>query len=385
LAQTLQKELHEMNEGSQLAALVAERDALLQQKAHLSAQITQLGKRGGMGYRAGDTSATAVPQQRQVDELQRRIALMENSQRETALELTREKEARARAEKLLAAAEKVQEQSATYMESTKAGIRREIEGSMKAREIETRRVQKELQEQLNTLSEQHRTVTAELERAREELAEATRGRESHPETIQAQAIQQLESDIENYRERLKVLVRERDEARDELRRAFGAQGEENRGEALQAERSKLQDEISILQQQYVEHSAALEAIRERRTREEKSAQEPVSRTDDRSATLAQREEEERMALKRELARLQGERDNLQHERDSLLFQLSEKERPQSGGSNDGHSDQEHLSQGELLPPNVIEVSMPEVVGPDSGKNVHIARVRPVTIPPPKIG
>ena len=159
----LQSKMDALQKDSRLSAVTAERDALLQQKAHLSSQISELSKRGASAHpRTADNSGASAVLQRQVEEFQRRISLMESAQRDTALELAREKEARAKAEKLLAAAEKLQEQSANYMETAKAEIRKEVEASVKPREIEARKLQKELQDQITQITDQNRKLTAEL-------------------------------------------------------------------------------------------------------------------------------------------------------------------------------------------------------------------------------
>ncbi len=226
----LEKQLAELNalrDHSKLDELTAERDALLQQKAYLSSQVSEMGKRGTHLVSSQVNTHTHTPGARQLEEAQRRITGLEASQRETALELSREKEARSKVEKILIATEKVQEQSANYMESTKAEIRREIEASVKQREIEMRKTQKDLKDQIAALSDQARKAATELENTRNRAAmreqrltsEGHAPLEAQPNPLQAQAVVQLEADIEQYRERLKSLITERDAARKEAEQA----------------------------------------------------------------------------------------------------------------------------------------------------------------------
>ena len=272
----LQAKLQNLQKDDRLTAMTAERDALLQQKAHLSKQISELSKRGASPIqRNGDNAAASAVLQRQVEEFQRRITLMESAQRDTALELAREKEARAKAEKLLSAAEKLQEQSANYMESAKAEIRKEIEASVKPREIEARKLQKELQEQIAQMSDQNRKLATELENARTALANAA----ANPavpaqDDFQTRAITQLEADVENYRERLKSLLKERDTARAEAKELGARVTSSQSAEGLAAERARLELELEKARKEHSEQATALEALRrERATAEERLAAE----------------------------------------------------------------------------------------------------------------
>ncbi len=213
--------LASIEDQSGVSEITAERDALLVQKAHLSAQIAELARRTGPAVQGSETIGGTG--NRQNDEMQRRIAHMESAQRETALELAREKEARSKAEKLLASAEKLQEQSANYMESTKVEMRKEIEASVKVREIEFRKAQKELNDQIASLSGQLRIASTDLENATNRIAgleaELQSATPAQGTDFQSRMIEQLEEDITNYRERLKILIAERDTARQEAQQA----------------------------------------------------------------------------------------------------------------------------------------------------------------------
>jgi predicted nucleic acid-binding Zn-ribbon protein len=439
----LQREIEELRDRSPLAAITAERDALLQQKAHLSRQMADLSRRG---QGSALLSSSAATQQRQVEEFQRRIALMESSQRDTALELSREKEARAKAEKLLTAADKRQEQSANYMITARAEIRREVECSMKAREIETRRVQKDLQDQLATLGELYRKASLDLDETRALLAETQQAGIPGPDPSQTEKVEQLEAEIGTYRERVDALTRERDQA---LEDAKNIQSDPRAAE-VEAACAKLEAEVQRLKREQVslaadmasatakyegifadfekEHTSVVQAkedltqrlaeserarrilekehakagasgvsllgdpalqaelasTRERLATLEKelaaalamSTEKPEGLTPERARLLAQREQDDRTALQRELARVQAERDNLVSERDQLLLRAAE------GGQKRKPASSDQPTQGELLPANVIEVS--EVLPPESEKSIRIPRARPATVRPPKI-
>lgn len=297
-------------EDKRVAELIAERDALIQQKAHLASQLTALRKRSiGVSYRPAETSGTSAVHQRQIEEFQRRITTLESTQRETAQDLTREKEARAKAEKLLVAAEKLQEQSANYMETAKAEMRREVEASMRPREAEARKIQKELQEQVFALTEQNRKLL-------EELAErdATEGEESaqaaaSQAAFNAQVIRQLQSDVEDYRERLDVVLKERDEARAEAR-SF-ANKEASLGSTLLSsdELAGLRKEIDVLSQR---NSSLLAELESERTKLQ----------EERVATAA-RLRDNTCALEQQLAQAVRERDAAIAESSKVLADAQE--------------------------------------------------------------
>lgn len=170
-----------------IAGLTQERDALLQQKAYLSSQLAEMTNR-----RSGPPPPSPnANSHRQVEELQRRILLLESAQKEAAQELQREKEAKGKAEKLLANADRLQRESALHMEEAKITMRKDLEASF-------RKQIKELEDRLHSKTQEAQPSPTE---------------ESGASAFQSEAIAQLEADIVSYRERLKVLIRERDEAR----------------------------------------------------------------------------------------------------------------------------------------------------------------------------
>jgi hypothetical protein len=233
------KALEAARDQDKISQLVAERDALLKQKAYLSAQVAEVSNKrtGNLPGKPGDP-ASSVPfgqPQRQIEEFQRRIALLEASQRETALELAREKEARAKAEKLLISAEKLQEESANYMESAKQEMRRELEASLKPREAEFRRAQKDLQDQNAVLSDQHRKATVELENARARLAEL------EPLAVSAPRIREIEDQLATALAMNRVAEEELDIARGRIGQLEMLEAEAAKARALQEELARFED------------------------------------------------------------------------------------------------------------------------------------------------
>lgn len=170
----------------QIAALALERDTLLEQKTYLTKQLAELANRRGNGATGGVQSHA----QRQVEDLQRRIVLLESSQKEAAQDLQREKDAKIKIEKLLANADRLHQERAFHMEEAKVEMRKDIEASF-------RKNIKELEDQL-VIARSRPAPTAS---------------EPAAPAWQADALAQLEADIETYRARMKVIIRERDEAR----------------------------------------------------------------------------------------------------------------------------------------------------------------------------
>jgi len=260
--------LQALQDDSKMAALMAERDALQQQKNYLSSQNAELMKKGG-GAPAAGNGGGGLHLHRQIEDYQRRIAAMEATQRDTALQIAKEKDARAKAEKMLAAADKLQEESANYMESAKAEMRKEIETGARLKEIEFRKAQKELQDQITAVGNERSKAFTELENARNNISELeakltaalAAPAPAGPDPMQAQLVTQLEEDIESYRERLKVLLRERDEARAQVKPAeASADTEALRAELKQKERAlaALRNELDVARQHAEEERAQLE-------------------------------------------------------------------------------------------------------------------------------
>ncbi len=171
---------------------------------------------------AAHAAGSRMGADRLVEELNRRIKAFEQAQKEAALELAREKEARLKAEKYLAITDRRQEDTANHMESAKIEMRKEIEASVKHREGDVRKALKDLQEEVDALQAHNRIVTAELEGARRHSADLEAllgGGVDSKEAAAAfftQTMERMETEISGYRDRLKVIMQERDAARAEL-------------------------------------------------------------------------------------------------------------------------------------------------------------------------
>ena len=226
-ALTAELESHKKEGGEKLAAILQERDSLLQHKTTLTAQLAQAS--GGLAakQKAGvEVDLIRKENKRQVEELQRRISAFESGQRATSQELNRERETRIKAERALAAAERTRQEASAMIESMRNETRREGDAAARKRESESARLQKELQERIEALTETNRKAVverderiAELEKARAEaassleafktaaVADAAKGAQ-----WESRAVAGLEEDVTKYRERIKALLHERDAA-----------------------------------------------------------------------------------------------------------------------------------------------------------------------------
>ncbi len=300
----------------QLASLTSERDALLQQKAYLSSQLAEMTNRRG----APSGGATSTQSQRQVDELQRRIALLESAQKEAAHELQREKEAKGKIEKLLATADRLQQESALHMDEIKGEMRKDVEAAF-------RKNIKDLEDQLAAARSVAHQPT---------VAPALEPTES---SWQSEALVQMEADIESYRERMKVLIRERDEARDaalsqveaisndeilSLKQAVDeakADAESKRAELEELRNNsaaELEGSRSCISDLQVELAAALEAAQ---------TSEPVSALDTPEFAQLRADYEHANSLlaeiRRELAEQVSNQQQLSAEKDARIRELTE--------------------------------------------------------------
>jgi chromosome segregation ATPase len=207
--------------------LVNERDALAQQQANLAKQISEFQKRGKIGAVLGaETAATTAAAagaaaaaertqreyQRQIDELQRRIQILETGQRDAAQELGREREAKIKIERQLAAADRGQQDSASKVQELQANLQREHEAALRKREADAARALKEAQDQAAALQATNQKLQTEFESVRKQLAAAQEAAASAiaPEEWEARATAQFEADIESYRTRIKTLLLERE-------------------------------------------------------------------------------------------------------------------------------------------------------------------------------
>ncbi len=240
---------------------------------------------------------------RAVEELNRRIKALEQTQKQTALELAREKEARSKAEKFLASADKRQEDTANYMESAKQEMRKEIEASVKQREADMRKALKDLQTEVDALQEHNETVNKDLEAARLRAAqlEVKFADASAPveqtAALHAQTVERLEKEIEGYRDRLKLLVQERDAARVEKEKA---------GREVQA---KIDAEAKQAKEREKERAAAEKRIEEAAARV--ASLEQLAKAKDGEIRELQGAIKQRDAAGNQLAELRGQYDALQ--------------------------------------------------------------------------
>jgi chromosome segregation ATPase len=245
-------------------ALLAERDALAQQ---LAAAARNAAKKPEPGPAIGGQS------QRQIDEFQRRIVALEHGQRDTALELQREREAKIKLERQLANADRLQKETAVHVESSQATLRREFEAAARKRDAETARALKEAQEQIESANAAKNRLAAELEEARARTADQKQAPAALPAIdtgFEARVVAQFEADIESYRERIKALLQERNalaSEKEKLHAEFESLAKESKAppaaetEALQAELKKVaaeRDELAGKLKQADEKGAAAE-------------------------------------------------------------------------------------------------------------------------------
>ena len=236
--------------------LVAERDALAQQQANLSKQITEFQKRGKIGASVADVAAVAAggaaaaaaversqkEYQRQIEELQRRINVLETAQRDTAQELGRERDSKLKAERALAAADRLQQDSASKIQEQQAALQREHETTLRKRDADAGRGLKDIQDQTAALQQANAKLATDLADSRKKLAAAqeTIAAAPNPEEWQARMAAQFEGDIDSYRTRIKALLQEK--------------------EALNTEKQKLASELASREKALAEHGEAKQTL-----------------------------------------------------------------------------------------------------------------------------
>jgi chromosome segregation ATPase len=248
----LQAEIDRLKTGNEEAVqtIAQERDALLQQKAYLTDQLTKVrqgrpgiagpmpgaesGAAGDLAGRGMQVERSKREYQRQIEELQRRITAFESSQKESAHELSRERESRIKVERALAAAERARAEATALVENMRVESRRDLETGLRKRESELARTQQELQEQLDAANRAHEQAKADKQqlltqldelkstavserdqlRARvaelEQSAQAAAPQGTGVHDWESRAVASLESDVEGYRARIKALLQERD-------------------------------------------------------------------------------------------------------------------------------------------------------------------------------
>lgn len=175
--------------------------------AALARQLAEAtaGTRAEAGARSGEAS-------READELRQRISTLESNQRDMALELGREREAKGKLEGQLANAERRIGEGAAKLDEALAAARRDFETTREQRESETARALRDAQEKLTSGLAARERLAAELARVQAQLGSlsATASSAENLEAWEGRATVQLEADIENYRQRIKTLLGEKE-------------------------------------------------------------------------------------------------------------------------------------------------------------------------------
>ena len=245
---------------------------------------------------------------READELRHRMTTLESNQRDTALELGRELEAKRKLERQLATAERLAGESAAKIEEALTAARHDFEMTQRKSEADSARALQEAHEKFAAASV-----------ARERLASASAAETS--DAWEGRAAAQFEADIGNYRKRIKSLLGER-EALTREKAALAEQLATGSGESAQlsaahaaaqkeiaaqtttwaAERAKLADDLAAARQS---HESETTAHRELRAAHEKIAA-------DQSGTIATLAE-----LRAELEQLRAAHAALQNDSEKL--------------------------------------------------------------------
>ena len=218
---------HKKGGTGKVSAIEHERNSLLQKKTKLTEQLAQATAGLAAKQKAVvESDLSRKENQRQLEELQKRIAAFESGQRATAQELTRERETRIKAERSLAAAERARQEASALIESMRSETKRESDSATRKRESEFARAQKDLQGRIEALTEANKKAlaerderTQEIEKVRNEAAAAVESIKASVNAEAAQgapwetrAIAGFEEDIAKYRDRIKALLGERDAA-----------------------------------------------------------------------------------------------------------------------------------------------------------------------------
>ncbi|MGB8169866.1 MAG: hypothetical protein WCF18_20355, partial [Chthoniobacteraceae bacterium] len=175
-----------------LAELLAERDALAQQKAHLSSQLAELSKRSPAKPAADPIALAAVTAQtqRQIDEFQKRVTALETTQRDTVQELQRERDAKVNLQQQLETAERAKQEAAAQVENVRTTLQREFEAAAAQREVAAARALNEAQQNISILNATKDQLAGELEETRTKLrADAAAAAERLKQELHATASQ----------------------------------------------------------------------------------------------------------------------------------------------------------------------------------------------------
>ncbi len=313
-------------------AVRAERDALARQQAQLAKQLASPQKPGAkLSVVADAPAAGAGPErsqkeyQRQLEELNRRIAMLEGGQRESAQELSKEREQRTKLERQLSAADRLKSEAAAQLEEANASLRREFEAAARNRETEITRTLKEFQTQLEAANLARTKLAAELELARTAPPAAEAPAAAPDPGWESRAVAQLETDVASYRERIKKLLQERDTIsgeKEQLATQLAAKASEAAAAPMEnASSSELGTENQKLQALL----STTNADRERIAAELREAQTALAETGKSHATqleASQASLSDALAqAKSQLAALQEQIGSLAQERDETLREL----------------------------------------------------------------
>ena len=336
----LSSELAEEKRGAEekLVAAARERDELAQQKAKLTEQLAGANDTAVNRQKAGlDAVRSKKENQRQLDELQRRIHAFESSQKEITQELTRERETRIKAERSLNSAERGWQETTSLLEALRTETRREIETAARKRESEFARTQKDWQEKMDALAEANRLALAERDSLAAEL-ETLRTAANQPavaDAWEARAVASLEEDIASYRTRIKTLLAERDQAATDARTGGAAALAERNSviadkqqalESVQAELVARSQEQVATQQQLEQTRQALAELQKsfgasgeemhRAKEEAEQLSQELKRAREDAQRQAERIASERIALEATLAETQQRLGELQAARNA---------------------------------------------------------------------
>ncbi|HEX5175958.1 MAG TPA: hypothetical protein VFV83_02960, partial [Chthoniobacteraceae bacterium] len=343
----LQAEIDQLKSGKEEAVqtIAQERDALLQQKAYLTDQLTKVrqgrpgiagslpatesGAPGDFAGRGMQVERSKREYQRQIEELQRRITAFESSQKESAHELSRERESRIKVERALAAAERARAEATALVENMRVESRRDLETGLRKRESELARTQQELQEQLDAANRAHEQAKAEKQqllaqleqlqsaavserdqlRARvAELEQAAQTAAPHGTGVhdwESRAVASLESDVEGYRARIKALLQERDAWNQERAQLAAKVSAVPVPDMSGGMANSIIEQLTLAQEKL---RADLETVTEERNRLGAQVQKLEHRTGNESVDPASRVDERDKELERQVRTITEERD-----------------------------------------------------------------------------
>jgi chromosome segregation ATPase len=149
---------------------------------------------------------------RVAEELRQRITSLETNQRDTALELGREREAKSKLEHRLTALNRQAAEGAAKIEEALAAARRDFETTQRKREEDATRALRQAREEFAEANAGRERLAAELAETQARIASesATAISAETSEAWEGRAVAQLEADVERYRQRIQSLLAERD-------------------------------------------------------------------------------------------------------------------------------------------------------------------------------